>query len=216
MKQQKGFTIVEIAVVIVVIALIATITIVAFSQVQKQSRDKKREADVLAFQTALEKYYDKNGEYPTDSTSAQYLNPSWDQYPNSGQRIGNTTTLTQLRTIAPNLDNNFGDPLRPKTSSQNAYFQSYTAYGAGYFYLGGWSAKADGYAYQYTAKFWTSDPAAAAYSCSYKTTGYKDQTMTYIIGYYSEQKDAWVLKRGQQGKLFEWNIGNNPRCNLSN
>lgn len=43
-NRQKGFTIVELLIVIVVIALLATISIVAYNGVQGRARDSKRQA----------------------------------------------------------------------------------------------------------------------------------------------------------------------------
>jgi len=42
MRRSRGFTLIEIAVVVTVIALLASIVIVSFNQVQKRSRDDMR------------------------------------------------------------------------------------------------------------------------------------------------------------------------------
>ncbi len=61
---RKGFTIVEIAIVIAIISVLLTITMVVFSTVQAQSRDSDRRADTVAIKTALDRYFVANGEYP--------------------------------------------------------------------------------------------------------------------------------------------------------
>ena len=61
---RRGFTIVELIVVITVIAILATISIFAFGHFQEQGRDSKRLAEATAIAASLEKYYDENGEYP--------------------------------------------------------------------------------------------------------------------------------------------------------
>lgn len=53
-KKPKGFTLVELLVVIAVIAILAVIGLTVFSGVQKGSRDAKRKADVQAIASALE------------------------------------------------------------------------------------------------------------------------------------------------------------------
>jgi general secretion pathway protein G len=64
MKQRRGFTIVELIIVIVVIGILASITVVSFVTVQRQARDQKRHTDILIVKKALKRYYDDNGEYP--------------------------------------------------------------------------------------------------------------------------------------------------------
>lgn len=62
--KQRGFTIVELLIVIVVIGILAAITIVAFNGVQKQARDTERISEVKAMQKAIEMYRVEKGEYP--------------------------------------------------------------------------------------------------------------------------------------------------------
>ena len=66
-QQIKGFTIVELIVVIAVIGILAGISIVGFSRYQADARDARRVSSVTSIAEALEKYYDINGEYPSCS-----------------------------------------------------------------------------------------------------------------------------------------------------
>ncbi len=61
---KKGFTIVEVVVVIGVIAILASIVTLGLSAYLKDGRDNQRQSNVLLIAEALEKYYDENGEYP--------------------------------------------------------------------------------------------------------------------------------------------------------
>lgn len=54
--KQKGFTIVELLIVIVVIGILAAITIVAYNGVQQRARDTQRKNDVAAIVKALQVY----------------------------------------------------------------------------------------------------------------------------------------------------------------
>lgn len=63
-KTTNGFTIVEILVVIAIIGILATIGILSYSRVQANARDMQRSSKITIIAEALEKYYDKNGEYP--------------------------------------------------------------------------------------------------------------------------------------------------------
>ena len=65
MKSKSGFTIVELTVTISVIAILASIAFVSYSVIQRDARDNTRRGNVRVITEALEKYYDKNGEYPS-------------------------------------------------------------------------------------------------------------------------------------------------------
>lgn len=66
-RMQRGFTIVELLVVIAVIGILATITLIGFNRYQADSRDSQRSTQATIISEALEKYYDANGEYPSCS-----------------------------------------------------------------------------------------------------------------------------------------------------
>ena len=75
METKRGFTLIEILVVIAVIGILASLILVGLSSVQKRGRDARRIADLREAQHALELYFTKNGKYPdtqswTDLTSA--------------------------------------------------------------------------------------------------------------------------------------------------
>jgi len=65
LKQQKGFTIVELLIVIVVIGILATLVIVTFTGIQQKARNTKRQTDINAIQSHLEAYKAQNGYYPS-------------------------------------------------------------------------------------------------------------------------------------------------------
>jgi len=64
-NKQKGFTLLELLVVIGIIGLLASILVVNLTSARRRARDTKRIADIRNLQTAAEDYYGKNGKYPT-------------------------------------------------------------------------------------------------------------------------------------------------------
>jgi len=69
---KKGFTLVELLVVISIIGLLSTIAIVSLGSARAKSRDTKRIADMKQLSTALEQYYSDQGGYPSVTTA-----PAW-------------------------------------------------------------------------------------------------------------------------------------------
>ncbi|MGB3945999.1 MAG: type II secretion system protein [Candidatus Saccharimonadales bacterium] len=63
---RRGFTIVELLIVIVVIGVLAAITVIAFSGIQNKARDSGRLADMKTIIKALETYKTNNGIYPDE------------------------------------------------------------------------------------------------------------------------------------------------------
>jgi prepilin-type N-terminal cleavage/methylation domain-containing protein len=65
MRKDRGFTIVELLIVIVVIAILAVIVIVAYNGVQNRSKSSSSRSTAQAVQSKSEAYYVENGAYPT-------------------------------------------------------------------------------------------------------------------------------------------------------
>jgi prepilin-type N-terminal cleavage/methylation domain-containing protein len=74
-KRDKGFTIVELLIVIVVIGILALLVITTYSGIQAKARNAKRESDIKALQTQIEAFFSQNGYYPsnTDMNSQAWL-----------------------------------------------------------------------------------------------------------------------------------------------
>jgi len=63
--KKEGFTIIELMVVITIIGILSTISVVAFNEIRKNSRDSKRISDLERIQTALEFYFMDSYNYPS-------------------------------------------------------------------------------------------------------------------------------------------------------
>jgi general secretion pathway protein G len=64
MNMKKGFTLIEIMVVIVILGILIAMVSGSFVASQKKSRDLKRKSDVVQIGKALEVYYVDRGSYP--------------------------------------------------------------------------------------------------------------------------------------------------------
>lgn len=104
LKKQKGFTLVELLIVIIIIGILATLVIVTFTGVQQKARDSKRKTDLDALKTQLEAYYAQNGYYPTYTHFSDTSTGGW--------------VATNMKGLDPNAEKD------PKFTGTGAYLQS--------------------------------------------------------------------------------------------
>ncbi|MEK9154855.1 MAG: type II secretion system protein [Patescibacteria group bacterium] len=60
----KGFTLIEMLIVIAIIGVLASVSLVALGSARSSARDARRISDIASVQSALELYYTKCGFYP--------------------------------------------------------------------------------------------------------------------------------------------------------
>jgi prepilin-type N-terminal cleavage/methylation domain-containing protein len=78
LKKQKGFTIVELLIVIIIIGILATLVIVTFTGIQAKARDSKRQTDLNAINTHVDAFFAQYGFYPSEADMAQTGTGSFD------------------------------------------------------------------------------------------------------------------------------------------
>ncbi len=67
---KKGFTLVELLIVIAIIGILASALLVSLGGARATARDARRISDLRQVQSALELYYAKSGEYPSGDWTA--------------------------------------------------------------------------------------------------------------------------------------------------
>jgi prepilin-type N-terminal cleavage/methylation domain-containing protein len=111
--KSKGFTIVELLIVIVVIGILATLVIVTFTGIQQKARNSQRQTDINAVDSHVEAFYASNGYYPTLadlqtssflSSNLKGLDPEALVDPKGGA-IGATASTTNYSYVAAGASN---------------------------------------------------------------------------------------------------------------
>lgn len=73
LKRLKGFTLIEVLVVIIIIGILTTVSIVALNSSRVKARDSRRLSDIKQLQTALELYNADEFNYSQAITPGQPL-----------------------------------------------------------------------------------------------------------------------------------------------
>lgn len=104
----RGFTLIEMLVVVSVIGVLAALSVVSFTSSQKQARDAKRKSDLKFFQSGLENFANNNnGFYPVWAAG---LNVSGTQFCTGSLATSNC-------------------PTDPKYDSDNSFYYRYQSDG---------------------------------------------------------------------------------------
>lgn len=64
-RVSRGFSIIEIIIVVGIIGILASIVTISYAAIEANARDSEREAKATVIASALEEYYEENGEYPS-------------------------------------------------------------------------------------------------------------------------------------------------------
>jgi len=69
-NERKGFTLIEILIVVAIIAILASVILVGLGPTQSLGRDARRVSDLHEVQNGLELYYNSKGAYPIGAGTA--------------------------------------------------------------------------------------------------------------------------------------------------
>lgn len=97
MRNNRGFTLVEVLLTVVIISILTTVIAVAYTSIQKDARDTTRQGNVTVISQALEKYYTENGEYP----SVRSLVNNFDE--NTGTLVASKLKISPADLLMPNM-----------------------------------------------------------------------------------------------------------------
>ena len=123
-KVQKGFTIIELLIVIAIIAILALLVLNNFQGAQAKARDQQRTTDINNIHTKLEEFYNENTYYPSTVTATSFagMDEGSTADPTGSNQI--SSTVVADATAADNLAAPASD-----TTSTSSY--SYIAYPTG-------------------------------------------------------------------------------------
>lgn len=110
MKTNKGFTLIELMIVVAVIAIIAAIALPAYSDYVTRSKRADGKAGLLAMQLAQEKYRANNTEYASTAAILGFATTSPDGYYNLNVISASTGVSTYLLEADP-IEAEHNDPV---------------------------------------------------------------------------------------------------------
>jgi prepilin-type N-terminal cleavage/methylation domain-containing protein len=128
-EKMKGFTLVELLVVVAIIALLASIILASINTARAKSRDSRRLEDLHTMQIALDLYFNVNGSYPIPFPYC--LPDPWNPVMGwASLHTGYTTCWTNLQTsLAPYIKTL---PQDPAPQNGDDYFYGAFKNGQGY------------------------------------------------------------------------------------
>ncbi len=122
-RMQKGFTLIEILIVVAIIAILASVVLIGLGPTQQAGRDARRISDLRQVQNGLELYFQRCGFYP-----GQVAPPPPSNCSGAGIAPANWASLQPVLTGSGiGISNVPNDP-----NSSQSYFYGTSGTGGGY------------------------------------------------------------------------------------
>ena len=121
---RKGFTLIEILIVVAIIAILATVVLVGLGPTQQSGRDARRLSDLREVQTGLQIYFNKCGVYPNTNGGATGCATEGDEWASMARAL--TTDVSVGINSVPN------DPLNITAGKAPTYYYAAPAGGTTY------------------------------------------------------------------------------------
>lgn len=131
-KNQKGFTLIEILVVIAIIGMLAGLVLLALNTTRSKSRDTKRQAEFKQIVTAMSLYYNANASWPSSGGAWVCVGAPTAERCYSNTYTGLDSLVTALSTYLPTMPTTAADA---GTSGYNRFFYN-SSVAAGAFVAG--------------------------------------------------------------------------------
>lgn len=96
---QRGFTLIELMVVVAIIGILASVAIPSFSRLQLRARSAERNVIMASVRKAIDEYYAREGRFPYDGGAFTFLDLQYDQpntSPGPAKRMWRTASLGTL------------------------------------------------------------------------------------------------------------------------
>ena len=117
MQNRRGFTIVELVVVMAIMAILLTLAVLSISKNQANARDAKRNADVAAIANGLETRFKEGDRFVTASSGNYVASGSYPDIQEMAFVVKGTTSSAITAAAPPN--GNYIDDILPGAKKEN-------------------------------------------------------------------------------------------------